>query len=283
MVTVSAQAGSQMGRRIYQNPPVHEIVLDLQFAEEAPLPSVEAFPNIVGTEFGTPAPVSRISTHSLVGSIRSSVTSRPPKQEFWGWDLVDRDRRRVSTVTADQLTQHFLRSDGWPEGPYSGWESSAEPFLKLLEAAAHLFENLVVRRAGLRYVNRIAVPRESDLETWFRVVPAPLESLNGLWELSVSRTWKEAPGFPGLSGTVSIMLTQDDLAEEDLQSRSDLEEVAVTLDIDVFNFWVNKAPQLSEVPEWIERAHRLEHTIFRSCITPALEERFGILEDLEDT
>lgn len=280
MLSSSKSRAGRMRRRIYRNPPVHEIVLDLQFAGEASFPDLQNLPRVIGNEFGEAKPITRISTHAFVGPNRTTPTARPPEQAFWGWDMSDTDgeRRRITSVTANQLTQHYLRSDQWPAGEYTGWEESADKFLELLQAVGPLFSKLDLQRAGLRYVNRIAVPRESDLETWFSIVPPPMQRLEDLWELSVTRTWKRAKDFPGLSGSVRMRMADDTRpsgTDDDVES-----QVGVILDIDVFNFWVKDAPKLSEVPEWMESAHSLEHQVFRSCIKPELEQRFGVLEDI---
>jgi uncharacterized protein (TIGR04255 family) len=254
-------------RRVYREPPVHEVVLDLQFAGETSIERLGSLPEQVGDTLGIANPVTRISAHTLASP--RGVANRPPEQQFWGWEFVREDPIRVVTVSANQVAQHFLRSQGWPTDSYVGWEANASAFLDLLRVTGPFFKDLEVRRAGLRYINRIAIPSSSTLEEWFTVVPPPLTAVDGLWGFSISRTWERAPSHPGLSATVT--LAKADIPPTVLPHPDD---TGIVLDIDVFNLWVHDAPHLDEVPQWIQQAHSLENTIFESCITESLAARF---------
>lgn len=261
-----------MSKRLhYRNPPVHEVILDLQFEGALPAQALQDLPSRVGHSLGEAKPITRISTHVLAGS--RSATHRPPQTAFWGWEFFQEQPQRQVTVSANQITQHFQRSEGWPRDEYIGWEANAEAFVTLVSSVRGLFESQRIRRAGLRYVNRIAVPRSIMLEEWFSVAPTPLSVFEDVWDFNVSRTWERAPGFPGLSGTVTlgkIEIPPDDQPDE--------AALGVQLDVDIFNLWVRDAPQFSEVPEWIERAHSLENKVFKACIKKPLAHRFGLVK-----
>lgn len=265
-------------RRQYRNPPVHEVIIDLQFAGALNRKELDRLPSLVGSAFGQTGPIQRVSQHTLLKP-HGLVVNRPPNAVLWGWEFTTEEPHRVTTVSANQLTQHFLRSDDWPRGSYVGWEAHADAFTQLTEAVRDAFSDLAIRRAGVRYINRIAVPAESSLDEWFTVVPAPHPDLEELWDLKVSRTWARSKERPHLSGTVSLSRIQDPPLDDARDGEAEDAPFALTLDIEVFNLYVRNAPSFDEISEWIEEAHKLENRIFEHCITEALAERFDPIQE----
>lgn len=257
-------------RRIYRSPPVAEVILDLQFQNEAPPEQLHRVPERIGGSLGDPVPVMRISNQALVSPRR--IENQEPEHLLWGWEFLAEDPRRLVTVAADRITQNLLRSKDWPSGEYLGWERNSESFRKLLEVVEPMFADLTIRRAGLRYINRVVIEKRADLEDWFTVVPAPLELVTKLWDFTFTRTWESGIDFPQHSATVTLTKSDPpkDMGDDTL---------GVTLDIDVFNLWVKDAPDFDAVPEWFHRAHLFENTVFESCITKALAVRFQPKED----
>jgi uncharacterized protein (TIGR04255 family) len=259
-------------RRRYDNPPVHEVVIDLQFVRELNVEVLTAISGRLGS-LGNLSPIQRVTQHTMLRPSGIAV-HRPPEPSFWGWEFTSSVPRRVTTVSGNQLTQHFLRSENWPEGTYVGWEVQAESFRQMLELVQPLYSELGIKRAGIRYVNRVALPAETALREWFTVVPPPLPELEGLWGLTVSRTWERAKDFPGLSGTVTLAKT--DVPADHGGS------LGVILDIEIFNLYVKDAPAFAEVGQWIDQAHELENRIFESCITSKMAAMFDPLPENEN-
>lgn len=260
-------------RRRYKNPPVHEIVIDLQFEGELPTEVVAGLSTRLQAHLGTAAPIQRIVQQTTLR--RSGIAvHRAPEPSLWGWEFDQTEPHRLTTVAANQLTQHFLRSESWPHGEYVGWEKQSEAFAILLDLARSAYSGLPIRRAGIRYVNRMALPNAVALRDWFTVVPPPLPEFDGLWDLTVSRTWSGAREYPGLSGTVSL---------SKIEAPTDVEEtLGFVLDIDIFNLYVKDAPDLEQVPGWIEKAHELENRVFEHCITGRLAALFEPLSENPD-
>ena len=257
-------------RRIFRRPPVSEVILDLQFQDEAPAEQLPRVPERVGASLGDPVPVMRISNHSLASPRR--IENQEPEHVLWGWEFLAEDPQRLVTVAANRITQNLLRSEEWPSGEYVGWELNSGSFRELLELVAPMFSSLTIRRAGLRYINRVLIKKGTDLQNWFNVVPAPLELVSKLWDFTFTRTWESGADFPHHSATVS-------LAKSDPPTDMSDDELGVALDIDIFNLWVKDAPDFDAVPDWFEQAHAFENVVFESCVTEALAVQFQPVED----
>ncbi len=212
----------------------------------------------------------RISNHALVSPHR--IENQDPDHFLWGWEFLAEHPRRLVTVAANRITQNLLRSQEWPGGEYVGWELNSASFRELLTVVEPMFADLTIRRAGLRYVNRVVIKKGADLEDWFTVVPRPLQPVKKLWDFTFTRTWESGIEFPQHSATVTLTKSDPphDMGDEML---------GVTLDIEVFNLWVKHAPDFDAAPEWFERAHLFENVVFESCITDALAVTFQPMED----
>lgn len=257
-------------RRIFKSPPVSEVILDLQFEDEAPPEQLPRLPERIDGSLGDPVPVMRISNHALVSPRR--IENQDPDHFLWGWEFLAEDPQRLVTVAANRISQNLLRSQDWPSGEYVGWELNAASFRNLLELVEPMFSDLTIRRAGLRYINRVVIEKGADLEDWFTVAPAPLELVTKLWDFTFTRTWESGIEFPQHSATVT-------LAKSDPPKDMGGDMLGVTLDIDVFNLWVRDAPDFDAVPGWFERAHLFENMIFERCVTEALAVQFQPVED----
>ena len=257
-------------RRIFGMPPVSEVILDLQFQDEAPPERLPRLRGRIVRWLGDPVPVMRVSHHTLVSPRR--IEHQDPGHLLWGWELAAEDPRRLVTVAANRITQNLLRSDEWLRGEYAGWEVNAASFRGLLDAVAPIYSQLGIRRAGLRYINRVEIERGTALGDWFTVVPKPLGAVGQLWDFAYTGTWESGTDFPGHSATVT--LTTSDPPKE-----TGGDTMGVTLDIDVFNLWIRHAPDYDSVPEWFDDAHTFENMIFESCITDALASQFQPIED----
>ena len=244
--------------------------MDLQFQDGAPIEQLVHLPRELSESLGDSVPIMRMSHHALVSPRR--IEHQQPDHFPWGWEFSAEDPQRLVTVAANRITQNLLRSQDWPSGEYVGWELNSALFRELLRAVKPIFSTLTIRRAGLRYINRVVIDKRTDLADWFTVVPTPHEPVEKLWDFTFTRTWESGIDFPRHS--VTVTLTKSDSPEEMVE-----ETFGVTLDIDVFNLWVQHAPDFDSVPDWFEEAHLFENLVFESCITDALAAQFQPKED----
>jgi uncharacterized protein (TIGR04255 family) len=252
-----------MRRRTYRNPPVHEVVLDLQFADELSEETLDLVPRSAPAGLG---PASRLTTFVFQGGF--SPTGPLPFQaalEAAGWELRSGDGPTwILRAFPNRLTLHSVRSDNWPQGEYEGWEQTAARFGQVHEALRPCYGPLQIRRAGLRYINRIAVEQGTDLRRLFSHMPPELEGVEGLFAFSTRRSWAQVSGMGGYAASVGI----DRIAAVEREQPAN--SIGVLLDIDVFNLYVKDAPKWAEVREWFEAAHAIENKLFEHSITDDL-------------
>lgn len=259
-------------RRTYADPPVHEVVLDLRFRDNLDDERLEAIPEVLGEVFGPVVP-KRTSSFELQAGFGSPVPNFRTESRFAGWEYRKEEPLWVLRAQHGQLTLHSARAEDWPRGPYIGWERILERFLDIVPRLEPVYGGLGIRRAGLRYLNRIALPLGSSTEEWFALTLPDPPSVEGLYSFTVEETWEKVVGFDGLSAKIrlaKIKIPDEELAEG---------RFGVLLDIDVFNLLVADAPEYEHVPGWFERAHEAENRVFESCVTDALRQTFNPTED----
>jgi uncharacterized protein (TIGR04255 family) len=141
--------------------------------------------------------------------------------------------------------------------------------LKVLASLESAYANLPIKRAGVRYLNRIAIPKESDLAEWVTLAWQGPSLLRRPYAFNLRQTWERVEGHDDLSATIGIAKIEIPETETRLKETC----IGVLLDIEVFNLWVRYAPSFGSLGEWIARAHDVENTLFEDSITKALRAR----------
>lgn len=256
----------RMPRREYANPPVHEVILDLQFKESLSKGQLDAIGEALSDRFGFP---SRFNTFELRAAMATTGAEQfDADSTFAGWVFEEREPRWVLRTLKDRITLNHARSESWPRGQYVGWSRIFDRYQESFEELQQFYDPLDIRRIGLRYQNRIAIPTGSELSDWFTLAVEGPGVLGDLYSFNLQHTWGNLRDRSDLSATINlarIAIGDPDRAEEN---------VGVLLDIDVFNLLVENAPSFSETPAWFQGAHQAENEIFEGCITDKLRATF---------
>jgi len=154
-------------------------------------------------------------------------------------------------------------------GPYPGWEVNGPWAFGVFRELAPIYSALGSRRAALRYLNRIAIPNHSDPQDWFAILPPAPRGLSEPSAFQFAHTWDRVNAHNHLSVTVRLAK----IAIEDVDLRKDHE--GALLDIEVFTRRGEKAPSYDTLQQWFNEAHEVENSVFESCITSELGDRFG--------
>jgi uncharacterized protein (TIGR04255 family) len=255
-----------MVRQRYKNPPVHEVILDIQFQgtlEEKPL---EALGRDLADRFGRASPLTTFQfegrfTPDEPAPLRGGVA-------FTGWEF-SATGGWLLRVHARQVTLHQVRSANWPAGHYVGWETIHERFRELHRALKESYGQLAVRRAGLRYVNRVAIPSGTDLRGLFTLVPPAPVGVTGLYTFSIHHSWAEVKDHDAFSASVRFAR----IAVPDGEVEPDA--LGVLLDFDVFNLYSANAPRWEALPEWFDEAHDVENDLFENAVTKSCRDIFN--------
>lgn len=255
-----------MTRRSYRNPPVHEVILDLQFDGSADLKLISDGHDHLERRYGRSSP---LSSYALKAVIRGSgPTGMEAQGEFLGWEFTSDPAAWILRAQANQLTLHSVRSENWPEGKYLGWEKIYEEWCALHSYLKGAYGSLQLRRAGLRYINRLAIPAESAVQDWLSYVPGKPDVLDDLYMFSMGYTWASVGGKKEYSAGVRMgRVPVPDTVVEGTSS-------GVLLDIDIFNLVAEHAPQWDDAPQWFVEAHAFENSIFEAYVTDQARSAF---------
>lgn len=257
-----------MPRRLsYRNPPVHEVILTLQFQARAGLTDLEGAAKLLSEPLLQPE---RVETHQveLLGTPTGEAGARV-RREVVGWAFKTPGPTKVVQATRDSLSVHAVRPGRWPVGRYPGWDVNSPWALGVFRELAPIYAALGPSRASLRYLNRIAIPERTDLREWFTIVPPSPHGLSDVQVFQFGQTWDRVQDHDDLSTTVRLVKIAID--EPDIQK----DHQGALLDIEVFTRRGEKAPSFGALPEWFDAAHDVENSIFEKSITPRLAEVFG--------
>jgi len=255
-----------MTRRTYRNPPVHEVVIDIQFLSDAPPAEVSRIPALLAESFGVATKSVEKSFQLGVGPAGSDMVTSS-EERFAGWRFEEKGENIwVLSCGPRRIGLNCARSVPWPQGPYAGWESIRGRFSRALDLTQSVYQ-APIRKVAVRYINRILVPHDTQIEQWFSIgMKGPPQAV-AVHTFDLNQTWVCAPG--GQDGhSLHLRFARIDPPPQDQES------VALMLDIEVFNLLVSRAPDLRNVKQWIDRAHEIENDTFESSITESLRTRF---------
>lgn len=250
--------------RTYRNPPVHEVILDVQMHEPVERESLTRVAHLLAPKLGHATPVEEFQV-GFKFSPSGAQEVRTTRGESEAWRLERQDAGRwVGLLTPTSVTLHFVRSAEWPSGTYVGWNAIFEEFQSVQACVMKHLPTWTPRRAGLRYINRLAIPVEDDIRHWCNLWLSAPSVLAETYSFDHKHTWERVVGFDGLSSTIRFARIQIDNPALAKDHRGYL------LDIDVYNLLVKSAPALSGVADWFVRAHEAENAVFESVISESM-------------
>mgnify|MGYP001295900426 CR=1 FL=1 len=243
--------------RHYKNPPVIEAIVEFRFPQNSSWDMT-----IPGRLY------ERLKDHfpKKESHILQEIQIRPSPQSFQH-QITNQERIILISEDNKQLIQvgPYLLSIN-RLAPYQGWQEFKPIVQKAMESLVHVIDFKHFQRIGLRYVNKIEIPK------------------NGMPKLNLIKNHfnfgifigdqlpKDVVGF--LSGCVFSFgqdLCKVELSES-LQENS--QSCIFILDLDYFNNQKHPIPK-DNVMEWIDNAHNQVEMLFEGIITDKLRESFG--------
>lgn len=262
-------AGGLVHEADYSSPPVHEVIISVLFSAPAPDREIEPFGPVLKSRYGEPQRMEQQEFTMGIGPGGQQLAQA--RKQFDGWQVVFGDASRVIRISRTLLSMNVVRPGPWPRGEYPGWPTISREFAELFAVASNAYRDLGIQRIGLRYLNRIAIPRRTQLNDWFAFIAREPQVLSGPYAVALRETWEHAADNRDVSATVGLATIE--IEEPTLKENN----VGLLFDIDMFNLWPADAPSLDGVLEWLERAHSAERAVFESLITSELRERFGVI------
>ena len=252
--------------RRYKNPSVHEVILDVQFHDSVGERELRDVRKRLAERFERVDEQSTVEILMSVGPHGQDVQTG--RKRFAGWLFRSEPPGWALRTAAQQVTLHAVRPGKWPIGDYVGWSAIFAHFKELYEALTTPYGALKTKRVGLRYLNRIAIPKGVDLDDWLFMPLAAPGPLKDLYAFNLQHTWASAGEYDDISARIAFQ--KIDIEEPKVAEHHD----GVLLDIDVFNLWIPKAPVWSDLLDWYERAHTVENQVFERSITDRLRSQF---------
>lgn len=268
VATTREMGARRTTRREYRRPPVHEVVFSLVFDRPLEVSALMRVPEFLRDRFPNPERQETVGFGMSLGPGGHRVME--PTRQFGGWVFKDvaQSPTRVVTAGVAGLTINAVRPGEWPQGDYAGWDTIYEEASYVFESLGQVYSQVTLERAALRYLNRIAVPADSDHWDWFTIGFKAPSFLDGVYALNLRQTWGHIDGAEGFSTTLGLATIQ--IPEPSIAGG----HVGYLLDIEVFNLLKREAPRFGQLREWYQRAHDLEGDVFESSVKDELRQRF---------
>lgn len=254
-------------RQQYRLPPVHEVILDVQFSRSIKDEHLREIQTRLSEHFESVQQQNVVQLQLGVGPEGQGFQNAA--SQFAGWLCSSHVKDWVFQAGLAAYTLHAVRPGPWPTGSYVGWGTIFARFQELHERLSDAYGGLEPKRVGLRYLNRIAIPAADDISSWFQFSVRAPGCLHELYTFNIRQTWARAGDNADISASVG--LAKIEIGDPVVATANQ----GILLDIDVFNLGIERAPTYDSLAEWFDRAHDVENDIFEGCISPALRTRFS--------
>ena len=246
-----------MDRRKYRNPPIVEVVAEFRF-----VPSGKWGDHLVDALHRKLQP--RFPLRRSMSEMNIAPAARENPSLFveiqHGVRFFRKDERAFVQVYPYRISIHHL-------APYPHWEGFRPLILDVFAAIRDLVPGLSIERLGLRYINRITIPRDPlKFPDYFTLYPHIGSSL--------PRTHKAFAvyllfPFEGNRDALHLRLGSGEVSEG--------KQADVLLDLDYF---LAHPESLTEdrIPDWMDTAHRHIVKVFEGVITDRLRAQFEEVE-----
>jgi uncharacterized protein (TIGR04255 family) len=197
--------------------PITEALIDIQVVnpDNLDLQSLKEFASAFPTRF----PTSRLQTQ-FESQFRVQGGLEGPSVGFQhgvrGFAFFSPDKDRVIQARRDGFTFSKLH-------PYESWMNLRQEAKELWEHYRSVACPVVVKRLAVRYINRIPLPEQLQLQDWFNLHPTTPDPLGPMEEFLVRTVWRhqENPDFRAV-------------ATQATQPTGPGGDASIVLDIDVF-------------------------------------------------
>jgi uncharacterized protein (TIGR04255 family) len=245
-------------RRIYKDPPIVEALCEFQFVPSQPwdLTVLGLFYREVKSEFPKRRQLNPFQVSfkaEAQGASVQNVASQGDRMQF-----VREDERALVQVGPDFVAVNHLK-------PYPNWEVFKQMIERVLEVYRQITNPQAIRRIGLRYINRLEIPEQHEIEIErfllaVPTVPNDVPQVFGSWMQRVEIPFPEATGL--------LVVQSSSIHNEGQQG------VVFLLDLDFVTLQAELVG-LDSAMEWVERAHDEIEKTFEACVTAEARQLFG--------
>jgi uncharacterized protein (TIGR04255 family) len=148
--------------------------------------------------------------------------------------------------------------------PYNSWGQFCGEGLRLWQLHLSLAKPVEIQRLGLRFINRMALSLDEQIEDYIQILPQKPQGL----DLPIAGFFHhEALGVPGYPYAINIRRTVQP------PDKPTVKEIGLILDIDVFTIGPFQ-PGSGIIEQYLDEMRWLKNKVFYGNITPRAQEKF---------
>ncbi len=242
------QAYPESARKSYAKPPITEAVIDFRFDSQFTDEQIEKLRQSFSKIFDEEQEISQFQVKYDFAKMNASLS----KKVIDGYKLNKKAMDDIFIISRQSITTSRL-------APYPGWEEFLRTSQENWQRARETIGYKTISRIGIRYINRIDIPRIEgaefiNLEDYFNFylntpnIPMKLVSFSGIGD------------FESVSGDFKMKIITSPIQGPSTIFFSFLLDIDLYLDHDV--------PQRDDkVVEQLTRMRALKNEVFESCIT----------------
>ena len=198
------------------NPPITEAVIEIRFSPSAGIEILKSACDYFELDFPKVKPVQQSSVSWKVEG--GEMVPGPQESGLDHFRLSSNEDREIIQLKRDRFAFSFV-------GHYLDWDGFSQQALKAWEQFANKVSIEVVTRLGVRFINNLNLPQETDLNKFITNLPQiplgiPAKMAGFLNQITLSN--KEISAF----GQITLALDRN---------RTNEKKLPVIFDIDVFN------------------------------------------------
>lgn len=236
----------------YSKSPIQEALIDVKvsYGAEFNLNSVESLHD----EFREDLP-QKTARNSVVFSINPEEGSSVNNSEVDGFMFRAGDGSRVLQITKEGFTFSLINT-------YSGWEEFFGEAMRYWEIFLNKLAPISINRLGIRYVNKINIPKETDNLSDYFTTQASLGGItNKPTELFLRAVIPHDKNICIVTEATNQTLVVGD-------------EQGFILDIDVFNEEPFNASEKQKLTEQLEELRAVKNDVFQKSLTSKTKDMF---------
>lgn len=252
-----------MVRHKYNNPPIEEAICEFRFAPgtawNLTVPGL-FYEKIKDVYPGEPQQQNLIQAEFQIGQVPANPEIAL-KQAMTRLLFQSADGKKLVGVGHDTLSIHSLH-------PYEGWEDFSQRIDESFRAYSEVSKPAGVIRIAVRYINRIAILGNQDIELsdYFNIYPQYPDGIPVKMSGFLTRTESIYEDTP-----IGLKITLSDVV-------SPASQAVFILDLEVFQDWVEKPLVIEELIASLHELKSREGQVFEKLITDRTRELFNVVK-----
>jgi len=229
----------------YAFPPIVEVIFEVRLAEEAGAPKIKKASDWLSGRYSNVALEDQIEAKLHFATRSAEFTDKPRIYKLTNWDQTE---ELVLSVTSCAWVRR---------APYEGWDPYYGRIASELPVLLKALKTIKIERIGLRYINRIDVPKVDEIARYEDYLNFKIHS-DGMLEPNAGFQWTVKKEYPELNLSANV---QSSVVQPEI-----IGTIAFAFDIDIMS--ETDVPQSeAEILRKLPAMRYLKNAIFEAGIT----------------